>query len=103
MYLWWSLCPLYFLAYQLRVTVGDSDLCCCVCVTSIERYNELPCVLILHERSGPRSVSDCVIAGYVGGKLLLKKKKKNAGRSTKRLNKSYYINSENGYKYAQKD
>ena len=36
-YLWWSLCPLYLLACQARVTVGDSGLCCCVCVTSFER------------------------------------------------------------------
>ena len=41
-----------------RVVVGDSGLCCWVCVTSFWRYNYLPCLLILHERSGPRSVSD---------------------------------------------
>ena len=28
---------LYLLACQVRVTVGDSGLCCCVCVTSFER------------------------------------------------------------------
>ena len=28
---------LYSLACQVRVTVGDLKLCCCVCVTSIER------------------------------------------------------------------
>ena len=39
----------------VRVTVGDSGLCCCTCVLSA---NELPCVLILHKHSGPRSVSD---------------------------------------------
>ena len=33
----WSLCTLYLLACQVRVTVGDSGLCCCVCVTSLER------------------------------------------------------------------
>ena len=33
-YLWWGLCTLYLL---VRVTVGDSGLCCCVCVTSFER------------------------------------------------------------------
>ena len=37
MYLWWSLCALYLLACQVRVTVGDLGLCCCVCVTSFER------------------------------------------------------------------
>lgn len=33
-YLWWSLCILYRLACQARVTVGDSGHCCCVCVMS---------------------------------------------------------------------
>ena len=52
MYLWWSLCPLYLLAcqdvplaelctlhllaFQVRVAVGDSGLCCRVCVVSFE-------------------------------------------------------------------
>ena len=31
-----ELCTLYLLACQVRVTVGDSGLCCCVCVTSFE-------------------------------------------------------------------
>ena len=33
MYLWWSLCTLYLHACQVRVTLGDSGLCCCTCVT----------------------------------------------------------------------
>ena len=33
----WSLCTLYLHACQVRVTVGDSGLCCCTCVMSIER------------------------------------------------------------------
>ena len=37
MYLWWSLCPLYLLACQVRVAVGDSGLSCCACVTPFER------------------------------------------------------------------
>ena len=37
MYLWWSLRTWYLLACQVRVTVGASGLCCCVCVTSFER------------------------------------------------------------------
>ena len=37
MYLWWRLRTLYLLACQMRVTVGDSGLCCCVCVASFER------------------------------------------------------------------
>ena len=28
MYFWWSLCPLYLHACQVRITVGDSGLCC---------------------------------------------------------------------------
>ena len=38
MYLWWSLRTLYLLACQVRVTAGDSGPCCCVCVTSFERW-----------------------------------------------------------------
>ena len=38
MYLWWSLYTLYLHACQVRVTVGDSGLCCCVCVTSFKCY-----------------------------------------------------------------
>ena len=43
MYLWWSLCTLYsctlyLLACQVRVTIGDSCLCCCVCVTSFDIF-----------------------------------------------------------------
>ena len=33
----WSFCTVYLLTCQVRVTVGDSGLCCCVCVTSSER------------------------------------------------------------------
>ena len=36
MYLWWSLCTLYLLACQVKAIVGDSGLCCCVCVTSFQ-------------------------------------------------------------------
>ena len=32
MYLWCSSCTLYMLACQMKVTVGDSGLSCCVCV-----------------------------------------------------------------------
>ena len=39
---WWSLYTLYFLACQ--VTLGDSSLCCCVCVTSFERWLTPLCV-----------------------------------------------------------
>ena len=32
----WSVHSLYLLESQVRVTVGDSGLCCCVCETSFE-------------------------------------------------------------------
>ena len=38
MYLWWSLCTFYLHACQVRVTVGESGLCCFTCVTSFERW-----------------------------------------------------------------
>ena len=38
MYLWWSLCTWYLHACQVRVTVGNSGLCCCICVTSFKCY-----------------------------------------------------------------
>ena len=37
MYLWWSLCTSHLHACQVRVTVGDSGLCCCTCVAYFER------------------------------------------------------------------
>ena len=43
----------------VRVTVGDSGLCCCTCVTS--EFRALICTPLcvdLHERAGPRSGSD---------------------------------------------
>ena len=36
MFLWCSSSTLYLLACQVRVTVGNSGRCCCVCVTSFE-------------------------------------------------------------------
>ena len=36
-YLWWSLRSLYLHACPVRVTVGDSCLCCCTCATYFER------------------------------------------------------------------
>ena len=40
MYLWWTedapLVEFYLLTCQARVTIGDSGLCCCVCVMSFE-------------------------------------------------------------------
>ena len=36
-YVWWSMCTFCLRACQVRVTIGDSDLCC-VCVTSFESY-----------------------------------------------------------------
>ena len=40
----WSLFTLYLHACQVRVTVGDSGLCCCTCVTYIERESTPLCV-----------------------------------------------------------
>ena len=37
MYFWWSFCTVHLLACQMRVSVGESDLCRCACVTSFER------------------------------------------------------------------
>ena len=37
MCLWRSVCTLYLHVCQVRVTVGDSGLCFCTCVTSFER------------------------------------------------------------------
>ena len=42
MYLWWSFCTLYLFACQVRVTVGDSSLCC-TCVTYFERARVRVC------------------------------------------------------------
>ena len=36
-HLWWNSCTLYLHACHVRVAVGDSGLCCCVCVASFER------------------------------------------------------------------
>ena len=52
MYLWWGLCTLYLLAFQVRVPIGDSGLCCC-----IHGINFL-CFLILHKHFRTRCVSN---------------------------------------------
>ena len=44
MYLWWRLCTLYLHACQVGVTVGDSGLCCCTCVTCFEHKITPLCV-----------------------------------------------------------
>ena len=44
MYLWWCLCTLYLHAWQMRITVGDSGLCCSTCVTYFERWLTPLCV-----------------------------------------------------------
>ena len=43
-HLWWSLCSLYLLACHVRVNVGNSGLCCCVCVTCFQRWLTPLCV-----------------------------------------------------------
>ena len=46
MYLWWSLRTLYLDACQVRVTVGDSGLCCWICVTYSELWLAPFCVAL---------------------------------------------------------
>ena len=47
MYLWWSLCTLYLLTYQVRVTIGDSGLCCFVVLWHLFMLiNSLVCWLL---------------------------------------------------------
>ena len=47
-YLWWTLCTLYLLACQVRVTVSDSGLYCSVCVTFFEQLiNSLVCWIFI--------------------------------------------------------
>ena len=45
LYLWWSLLTLYLHACEVRVTVGDSGLCCCTCVPIFWVLTELPRML----------------------------------------------------------
>ena len=46
MYLWWSLCTLYLHACQVKLIVGNSGLCYCVCVMSFARYLTPLCHLL---------------------------------------------------------
>ena len=47
MYLWWSLYTLYLLTYQVRVTIGDSGLCCFVVLWHLFMLiNSLVCWLL---------------------------------------------------------
>ena len=45
--LWWSLCRLYLHACQVRVTVGDSGLCCCTCVNYLKRATQVFVVVLV--------------------------------------------------------
>ena len=45
-YLWWGLCTLCLLAYQVRVTLGYSGLDCCVYVVFWELINSLVCQML---------------------------------------------------------
>ena len=51
--IWWNLCTLYLLASQVRVSVGDLGLCCCVFWMLINSR----CLLMLHRHCRPHSVS----------------------------------------------
>ena len=54
--------PLYLDACQVRVTEDNLGLCCCTCATYFQRQlTPLWVKLILHERSGPRTVSELPI------------------------------------------
>ena len=55
MYLWWSLFTLCLHTCQVRVTVGNSGLCCCTCVTYFERWLT-PHVLILQLELQPSAL-----------------------------------------------
>ena len=48
MYLWWSLCTLHLHAHQVRVTVGNSGLCCCTCVTYRKLTEDVPLVKFMY-------------------------------------------------------
>ena len=58
MYLYWTLCTSYSLAYQVRVTAGKSGLCCYLNVWCLLSTHFLPYLLILCRCSGPPPVSD---------------------------------------------
>ena len=64
MYVWQNLCTLYFLACLVSYRRQLGSLLLCLCDAFWATINS--CVLILHECSGPRSVSDCATAmrGY---------------------------------------
>ena len=49
MHLWWSLCTLCLHACQVRVTIGDSSLCCCTCVMYLEHQLTPMCVDSLYK------------------------------------------------------
>ena len=44
MYHFWSYVPCIFHSYQVRVTIGNSGLCCCACVTSFRCWLTPLCV-----------------------------------------------------------
>jgi len=57
----WSLCTVYLLACQVRITVGESGLCCCGKCDVFQALVIALCLLILHKLSRPRPVSDCSV------------------------------------------
>ena len=60
MYPWWSLCTLYLHACQVSYRRRLRSLLLYLCYV-FRSADYLPCQLILHERSGLRSVSDLLV------------------------------------------
>ena len=58
----------------MRATVGNSGLCCYVCVTSSEGFDYLPCLLILYH--GAIEAITKVFISYMHKKKGRRKKKK---------------------------
>ena len=57
LYLWWSLCTLYLHACYVRVTIGDSGLCCCTHVNVFQAAaNELSHVSVIQSNASKLSV-----------------------------------------------
>ena len=71
LYLWWSLCTLYLRTNQVRVTVGNSGLCCCVCVMSFDHKSILTMNAgkqwrYLHTRGVATNTANATIGGVFG-------------------------------------
>ena len=61
---WWSLCTLYLHACQVRVTVGDSGLCCCTLVTYFFRFLAMALACVVRLR-GLHALQNCLVPSVV--------------------------------------